>query len=119
MTLNIGVIGVGMIGQDHIRRLTTVVPGVNVVPVTHADSARAKEVASRLDGAKIYAAGEELIAAKNVEAIIVTSWGATHAAYVLAAINAGKPVFCEKPLATTEADCSAILDAEAAFGRRL
>ena len=39
--------------------------------------------------------------------------------YVLAAIKAGKPVFCEKPLATTEADCSAIIDAEAAFGRRL
>ena len=49
----------------------------------------------------------------------MTSWGPTHATYVLAAIKAGKPVFCEKPLAETEADCSAILDAEAAFGRRL
>ena len=38
---------------------------------------------------------------------------------MIAAIRAGKPVFCEKPMATTEADCSAILDAEAAFGRRL
>ena len=38
---------------------------------------------------------------------------------MLAAIKAGKPVFCEKPMATTEADCSAIVDAEAAFGRRL
>ena len=63
--------------------------------------------------------GEELIAAKDVDAVIVTSWGETHAAYVIAAIRAGKPVFCEKPMATTEADCSAILDAEAAFGRRL
>jgi len=51
--------------------------------------------------------------------VIVTSWGPTHATYVLAAIKAAKPVFCEKPLAETEADCSAILDAEAAFGRRL
>ena len=70
-------------------------------------------------GATVYAAGKELIAAKEVNAVIVTSWGETHAAYVIAAIQAGKPVFCEKPMATNEADCSAILDAEAAFGRRL
>jgi myo-inositol 2-dehydrogenase/D-chiro-inositol 1-dehydrogenase len=119
MTVNVGVIGVGMIGQDHIRRLTTVVPGANVVAISDADGARAEEVASRLEAAKVYAAGEELILARDVEAVIVASWGATHAAYVLAAVKAGKPVFCEKPLATTEADCSAILDTEAAFGRRL
>lgn len=119
MTVNVGVIGTGMIGQDHIRRLTTVVPGANVVAVSDVDSARAQEVASRLDRAKLYATGEELVAANEVEAVIVTSWGPTHAAFVLAAIKAGKPVFCEKPLATTEADCSAILDAEAALGRRL
>ena len=119
MTLNVGVIGVGMIGQDHIRRLTTVLAGANVAAVSDVNPAQAQEVASRLNDAKVYATGEELIVAKEVEAIIVTSWGPTHAAYVLAAIKAGKPVFCEKPLADTEKDCSAILDAEAAFGRRL
>jgi myo-inositol 2-dehydrogenase / D-chiro-inositol 1-dehydrogenase len=119
MALRVGVIGVGMIGQDHIRRLTTVLAGAAVVAVSDANAGQAKEVAARLPDAKIYATGEELIAAKEVDAVIVTSWGATHATYVLAAIKAGKPVFCEKPLATTEADCSAILDAEAAFGRRL
>jgi myo-inositol 2-dehydrogenase / D-chiro-inositol 1-dehydrogenase len=119
MTVNVGVIGVGMIGQDHIRRLTSVLPGANVIAVSDADAPQAREVASRLTGAKVYATGEELIAASAVEAVVVTSWGPTHAAFVLAAIKAGKPVFCEKPLATTEADCSAIVDAEAAFGRRL
>ncbi len=119
MTVNVGVIGVGMIGQDHIRRLTTVLAGANVAAVSDVNPAQAREVASRLNDAKVYATGEELIVAREVEAIIVTSWGPTHAAYVLAAIKAGKPVFCEKPLADTEKDCSAILDAEAAFGRRL
>jgi myo-inositol 2-dehydrogenase / D-chiro-inositol 1-dehydrogenase len=119
MTLKVGVIGVGKIGQDHIRRLTETLAGARVVALSDADLALAKEVAARLPGASVYAAGEDLIAAKDVDAIIVTSWGATHAAYVLAAIKAGKPAFCEKPMATTEADCSAILDAEAAFGRRL
>ncbi len=119
MTLNVGVVGVGKIGQEHIRRLTETLAGARVVAVSDADSALAKEVAARLPGATVYATGEELIAAKEVDAVIVTSWGATHAVYVLAAIKAGKPVFCEKPMATTEADCSAIVDAEAAFGRRL
>lgn len=119
MTLNVGVIGVGMIGQDHIRRLTTVLAGANVVAVSDVNSAQAAEVAARLPGARTYTTGEELIAAKEVSAVIVTSLGTTHATYVLAAIKAGKPVFCEKPLAETEADCSAILDAETAFGKRL
>jgi myo-inositol 2-dehydrogenase / D-chiro-inositol 1-dehydrogenase len=119
MTLNVGVVGVGKIGQEHIRRLTETLAGARVVAVSDADSAVAKEVAARLPGATVYATGEELIAAKDVDAVIVTSWGDTHAAYVIAAIWGGKPVFCEKPMATTEADCSAILDAEAAFGRRL
>jgi myo-inositol 2-dehydrogenase / D-chiro-inositol 1-dehydrogenase len=119
MTLNVGVIGVGMIGQDHIRRLTNVLAGANVVAVSDVNAAQAKDVAQRLPGAKAYPTGEELIAAKEVSAVIVTSWGPTHATYVLAAIRAGKPVFCEKPLADTEKDCSAIIDAEVAFGRRL
>ena len=119
MTLNVGVIGVGMIGQDHIRRLTKVLAGADVVAVSDVNAAQAKELAARLASAKAYPTGEELIEAKEVQAVIVASWGPTHAAYVLAAIRAGKPVFCEKPLADTEKDCSAIIDAEVAFGRRL
>jgi myo-inositol 2-dehydrogenase/D-chiro-inositol 1-dehydrogenase len=50
---------------------------------------------------------------------VVCSWGETHEQYVLAAIAAGKPVFCEKPLATTQDACRRILAAETAASRRL
>jgi myo-inositol 2-dehydrogenase/D-chiro-inositol 1-dehydrogenase len=107
-----------MIGQDHIRRLTDVVPGASVVAVADVDAARAKEVASAVD-ARALATGYDVINDPLVDAAVVTSWGPTHAEYVLATIEAGKYVFCEKPLATTAEDCLRIVAAEQAAGRRL
>lgn len=60
-----------------------------------------------------------MINSSDVDAVIVTSWGPAHAGSVLGAIKAGKPVFCEKPLATTAEDCRKIVDAETATGKHL
>ena len=119
MTLRVGVIGTGMIGQDHIRRLTEVVSGAEVVAVTDANELVAKEVAARLPDATVHPSGADLIADERVDAVIVCSWGPTHEEYVVASIVAGKPVFCEKPLATTPEACRNIMDAEVAHGSRL
>ncbi|MGW7750222.1 Gfo/Idh/MocA family protein [Streptomyces violaceusniger] len=118
MTVHIGVIGAGMIGQDHIRRLTEVITGAAVTAVTDIDRARAAEVATRV-GATALPTGSDLIHSPDVDAVLVTSWGPTHAEHVLNAIAVGKPVFCEKPLATTAEDCLRIVEAERAHGRRL
>ncbi len=119
MTVRVGVIGVGMIGQDHIRRLTQVLSGARVVAVTDVDPARARSVADGVPDCRVFGTGQELVRDDDVDAVLVASWGATHEEYVLASIEAGKPVFCEKPLATTEEACQRILDAEVASGRRL
>ncbi len=118
MTLNVGVIGVGMIGQDHIRRFRTVLSGAQVVAVSDVDAERAGAIAADI-GAKAHGTGEDLIGDSAVDAVVVTSWGPTHEPYVLASIAAGKPVFCEKPLATTREACERIIEAEIAAGRRL
>ncbi|MBT2412870.1 Gfo/Idh/MocA family oxidoreductase [Streptomyces sp. ISL-12] len=118
MTVRVGVIGAGWIGQEHIRRLTDVVTGARVTAVTDIDAARAAEAAART-GARVHPDGAALIASDDVDAVLVTSWGPTHAEHVLNTVAAGKPVFCEKPLATTAEDCLRITEAETAHGRRL
>ena len=67
----------------------------------------------------MFATGQELIDDADVDAVIVCSWGPTHEEYVLAAIAADKPVFCEKPLATTQEACLRIIDAENRLGHRV
>lgn len=120
MTLKIGVIGCGMIGRDHARRIQQVLAGAQVVALSDVNKASAESVRADLAPlATVYDTGEALITAPEVDAVLVTSWGATHEPYVLAALAAGKPVFCEKPLATTAAGACRIVDAEVALGKRL
>ncbi len=119
MGVSVGLIGTGMIGQDHLRRLTRRLSGVRVAAVTDVDLDRARTVADDVPGATVHGSGQALIADPAVDAVVVTSWGPTHEEYVLAAIAAGKQVFCEKPLATTREACDRIVDAEVAAGHRL
>jgi myo-inositol 2-dehydrogenase / D-chiro-inositol 1-dehydrogenase len=119
VTLGVGIVGVGLIGQDHARRLSGVVAGARVAAVADADAGRARQVAQDLPGARALDTGHDVIAASDVDAVLVTSSGTTHEEFVLAAIAAGKPVFCEKPLAPTPDACLRIIAAEQAAGRRL
>ena len=120
MPVRIGVIGAGMIGCDHARRISQTLTGGQIVAVNDVNSANAKNLNDELGlGASIYENGHDLIQSDSVDAVLVTSWGPTHEEFVLSAISAGKYVFCEKPLATSAAACRRIVDAELKAGKRL
>ena len=117
--LKIGVIGCGAIGRDHIRRLTDLVPGCAVIACADYFEEAARKTAAQYEGVVAYKTGEELIAAPEVEAVVITSSDPSHAGYVLEGLKHGKFVFCEKPLAQSAADCEQIIAAETAQNKRL
>lgn len=118
--LNICVVGCGMIGKEHIERIQNRIRGAKVVAVCDVFAEGAKKGAEIAGtGTKIYSDFNEAIAAPEVTAVMVTTPGQFHKDPVIAAIKAGKPVFSEKPLANTAADCKAVVDAEMASGKHL
>lgn len=118
MDLRIGVIGTGAIGKEHMERLYNKLAGCTVTAVSDVSEEAAKAAAARIC-AKAYTDSKSLISDPDVDAVVVTSPGFAHKEAVLQAVAAGKPVFCEKPLATTAADCKEIVDAEIASGKHL
>lgn len=118
MLINVGIIGTGAIGREHIKRINNKVQGAQVVAVTDINAEVAKKIAKDI-GAIFFETGEELIASDKVDAVVVTSWDPTHEHYVLETIKHGKYVFCEKPLATESEGCRRIVDAEIEYGKKL
>ena len=116
--MNVGVIGTGAIGTDHVRRLTSRVAGARVTAVFDVDTARAVTVGA-IAGAAIHSEAHDVIDDPAVDAVVIASPGDTHADLALACIAAGKPVLCEKPLATTSGAALKVVEAEVTYGRRL
>lgn len=120
MSLNIAVIGCGMIGREHIERIQNRIKDAKVVAVCDVFEEGAKKGAAIAgEGTKVYTDFNAAINDPDVNAVVVTTPGAFHKDPVIAAIKAGKPVFSEKPLANTAADCKAVVDAEMAGGKHL
>src|SRR5688500_8406481 len=101
--VRIGVIGVGLFGGRHVAALSDI-PYVEVAAVADADAARLEEVATRYQVARRYANGLDLAADAELDAVVVATPEALHRAYVIAALEHGKHVLVEKPIATDVAE---------------
>jgi predicted dehydrogenase len=101
--LRIGLVGCGMIGQIHADGLSKLVEDGDVVAVVAADpSSDAREAVGRNCHFERFTADPfAVISDDSVEAVMITSPTSTHRDLVLATLDAGKPLFCEKPLATS------------------
>lgn len=117
--VRVGVIGTGHIGTEHVDRLMTLVNGSEVVAVTDISKEAAQHVLDKYPTIKFYSTAEELIHATEVDAVVVTCINNLHAPYVLLAVEAGKPVFCEKPLGNTADEIRKIMEAEEKTGKHL
>jgi myo-inositol 2-dehydrogenase/D-chiro-inositol 1-dehydrogenase len=119
MTVNIGIIGTGVMGADHARLLGGMVSGATVGAVFDVDRERASAAVAGIPTARVLDDPLALIKDTDIDAVLIASSDETHERFVLACLGAGKPVLCEKPLAPTAAACLRLVDAEVALGRRL
>lgn len=116
--VRVGVIGVGNMGAEHVKILHRLVPRATVTMVAGPDQDRARGVAAAV-GARATSDSYALIADPRVDAIVIASPDASHAGLAVAAIRAGKPVMCEKPLAPTVDECLRVVRAEQRAGQPL
>ena len=115
--MNIGIIGLGMMGRTHYEAYQEI-PGANVMAVSDQDAKRAAgDLAGTggnvlqggltklpMDRIKGTTKASELIAMKDVQIVDVCVPTTQHVDVVIEALNAGKNVLCEKPLARSSAD---------------
>ena len=107
--LRIGVIGVGRIGRMHAELIAHQVPGATLAAVYDAHEPSSRGVAADL---RVPAAAslEELFGS-DLDAVAICSSSDTHVELVIAAAEAGKAVFCEKPVSLDLAELDRALDA--------
>ena len=117
--LGVGVVGVGTLGKRHADNLRRSVPGAQLVAVSDTDAERASRVADELEIEHSYDSIEALVERGDVQAVIVASPSKFHARGIQVAAEAGKDVFCEKPMALTLEDADGALNAVARGGVRL
>jgi myo-inositol 2-dehydrogenase/D-chiro-inositol 1-dehydrogenase len=103
--LRIAVLGVGMMGADHVARITSRISGARVAVVNDYLAEKAAEVAAAVPGARVANDPFDAIAADDVDAVLLATPGPTHEKQLLACLEHRKPVLCEKPL-TTEVETS-------------
>lgn len=96
--LGIGVIGVGRLGSSYAKYFTGRIAGAALVAVSDVNETAAAALAAELGISKNYGRYQDLIADKEVDAVVIVSPTSTHKEIVFEAAKRGLPIFCEKPL---------------------
>jgi myo-inositol 2-dehydrogenase/D-chiro-inositol 1-dehydrogenase len=110
-TLRFGVIGAGRIGKIHAENLATRIPGVQVAAIADVDLSAAQELAARLHVPAAVEDYHAILADPAIDGVVICSSTDTHARMVIEAAQAGKHIFCEKPIDLDLSKIDAALDA--------
>src|SRR3954454_7423072 len=111
-------LGVGTMCSFHVDSLPRRVRGARVTVVGDFSDEQAHRVADPIE-ARVVGDPAAAIGADDVDAVVIASPGSAHEEQVLACLEAGKPVLCEKPLTTEAATAAAVHRREIELGRRL
>lgn len=111
MTLRMGVLGCARIAPLALVRPARKTPGVEVVAVGSRSLPRAQRWAKRHRIPRAYGSYHEVLADRDVDAVYIPLPNSLHASWAITALDAGKHVLCEKPLAATEDEAEAMADA--------
>ncbi len=116
--LNVGIIGCGSIARQRHAAEYLHSERANIAAVFDLSRPRAESMAKDFGG-KVYDTAEALIADPAIDAVSVCVANAFHAPITIDALNNGKHVLCEKPMAITLKDCEDMLAAAKRSGKRL
>jgi myo-inositol 2-dehydrogenase/D-chiro-inositol 1-dehydrogenase len=116
--LRIAVLGVGMMGAFHVDALAKRIRGAQVTVINDFFADKAEEVAGAV-GARVVLDPIAAIRDPDVDAVLIATPGKAHEEQVLACLDRGVPVLCEKPLTTDITSAYRIVQKEAALGRQL
>jgi predicted dehydrogenase len=107
--VGIGMIGCGGFGRKVTKAVLKVDPRLRLRGLCDPDPGAIEKCHDELDSsAAVYGDHESLVAADNIDWVMIASWNCVHKEHAIAALNAGKHVFCQKPLATNFEDCLAM-----------
>ncbi len=102
--INVALIGAAGTGRIHAQNLTQRIPGANLTLVVDSDYEAAQRLAALFNVPRVSAEYQEAIADPGVEAVLICSPAATQAAICRQAANAGKHIFCERPISHSLAE---------------
>jgi len=110
--LNVGIIGTGLIARDHALAISMLPGSVSLIAVADVAPERLQDFSASFLVPRRYQDAAELIADPEVDLVTITTPPSAHEAIAVAALDAGKYVFCEKPLAHSLASAGRIVEAE-------
>lgn len=117
--IRIAVVGAGLMGSDHILRITNRIVGAHVSAVVEPDETRAKLALENAPFAKSYPTIEAAIDDNAMDAVLIATPGQFHEPVLIPALGAGLPILCEKPLTPDAVSALRIVQAEVATGKQL